>query len=142
MNDEKLSGADAAAVAAAEPVASDQLSHVAPMHTTGPWQARITGCDTPSGAALGTITYIESGDVEIAVMYDDTDQIANAHLIAAAPELLEVARMVDRASMCGTKSDPPESWIGWQWSGGGTQAAYRIKELARAAIAKAEGRHP
>lgn len=107
-------------------------------HTPGPWHI--------DRMAAGPSFYVidEAGEDIARVRGGDDRSHPNAEFIVRAcnshEELLEVVRMVANASMCGTKSEPPESWIGWQWSGGGTEAAYRIKELARAALAKAEGR--
>lgn len=101
-------------------------------HTEGPWRVRVTGCDTPLGSALGTITYIESGDVEIAVMYDDTDQAANAHLIAAAPEMYEALKAHDAYMLDAGYSGPDDSALHHK-------AAFNWTRV-RAAIAKAEGR--
>lgn len=151
----ELLGADAAAVGNARSASeSDAASHVAPKYTPGPWmvephsdQDEVVNVVSqyevmPDG--IKRAHWIAELDAQIDFDSDVEQQLvevnANAHLISAAPELYEVVRMVANSSMCGTKSDPPESWIGWQFSQGGINAAYRVLEKARAAIAKAEGR--
>ena len=54
---------------------------------------------------------------------------ANAHLIAAAPELLDVLELALRAHGTMLLSDPPQDpWVSWA-----------VEQKARAAIAKATG---
>lgn len=93
-------------------------------HTPGPWKrsAESSGC------------YIESSDGrKVAGVFTDTKHNevrttfaqaeANASLIAAAPDLLEVARLVEACR-----------YNGWEWG----RDIERLQDAARSAIAKAE----
>jgi hypothetical protein len=127
MNDEKdLGGHDAhGGRSDLEPAASPQLPHAAPMHTPGPW--KWDGVDSFQSAdalrsgdelVLSGIGYTDyTGGI---VFYNDAD----AHLIAAAPDLLEALKQVVIAA---TMS------IGAARTADAINAAY-------VAIAKAEGR--
>ena len=85
-------------------------------HTPGPW--------TITRSSFITYIKADTGHKEIAVMYAESgvDKKANAHLIAAAPELLAAAKMI--ASFA----------VSWQPLTPGD-----IRQLTDA-IAKAEGR--
>lgn len=99
-------------------------------HSPGPWQVERVTFD-PSGRAgfpwritnrIGTIAPEVWGRV-------DTERDANARLIAAAPELLDMTRELARVceGVChGWPGGDPFGWI----------------EKARALVAKAEGRQP
>lgn len=66
-------------------------------HTPGPWNARPT-------ASLGPqwVVYPEADGPDIAIIYDHGNTEANAHLIAAAPELLEACRRIAVYAQSGT----------------------------------------
>lgn len=111
MGDDKNLGADAAAVENAEPVASEQLSHAAP--TPGPWVIRF---DFNVFGGDGRLVASAGGHANnVTPLGTDAENRANAHLIAAAPELLEALKLIVEHF-----GDP--------------------LKVARAAIAKAEGR--
>ena len=80
-------------------------------HTPGPWQYKRT-----SGFDYGSTAYWVPG------ICTNIDTEANARLIAAAPELLEALKAV---------LDNPYRE--------GTASHERVKDIARAAIAKATG---
>ncbi len=99
-------------------------------HTPGPWQR--SGVRQPSPEYRGHPVGPD-GDPVVIVPYSDehhAECLANANLIAAAPDMLEALREVVAAmpSMGGL---------------GGLSAfnLCRAADLAKAAIAKAEGRH-
>lgn len=71
--------------------------------------------------------------VEPSVSQDDATKIAR--LMAAAPDLLAVAQMVEKASMSEVRPGRGESSIGWQSGDGVTCDS--IHKAARAAISKA-----
>ena len=66
--------------------------------TPGPWAVNVvtTTTENCSGQIVqrGGIAYIkaDTGHEEVAVLYSEKNQSANAHLIAAAPELYESLR--------------------------------------------------
>lgn len=86
-------------------------------HTPGPWLVRqihdeqvdVVKGDFPKGHAIATIS-----------TWGDAELIANAHLIAAAPELLAACEQALRESGC------DGDLCGWNWH-----------DIMRAAIAKA-----
>lgn len=91
-------------------------------HTQGPWIVNSFGCIHQQGKESAFIPLI-SPWAESA--FDSTDEIAvaNAHLIAAAPDLLESAKLlIDSYDIC-RKDRTPDV----------------IFERLRAAIAKATG---
>jgi hypothetical protein len=93
-------------------------------HTKGPWQ--VSGCRHSGDLKIGRDTRLHAvgpdGDAVCMVFYDmKTGRgLRDARLIAAAPELLEVARMVVEASDLAGISGP-------------------LGDAARAALAKALG---
>ncbi len=88
-------------------------------HTPGPWESQATaGYETHGQRAV----YAEENGKDIAIVYDGE---ANARLIAAAPELLEACK-----ALVGSDHDGKSF----------TSRAALATRLARAAIAKAEGR--
>lgn len=90
-------------------------------HTPGPWTAR-----PEDNYRRAEVTWNERGDPIAEVFGPSRDQRqANARLIAAAPDLLKALRAV----------------MGGQIGGQPDMDAERFR-LARAAIAKAEGREP
>lgn len=87
------------------------------MHTPGPWHVRETGTHWNNRRPVNLeITHGSDGECVADTVYETGD----AHLISAAPDLLEALRFacIAHHSTHGTK--PPESWL--------------------LAIAKAEGR--
>jgi hypothetical protein len=90
-------------------------------HTPGPWR------DEMGAFGIQILAYDPEGEtIRLADMpADETDDEtqANARLIAAAPELLEALRLIARSD--GFKDG---TWVG------------ELQEIARKAIAKAEGR--
>lgn len=88
-------------------------------HTKGPWEVYYY----KPGHAPWVRTHL--GEHVTSVDSDITDDLeANARLIAAAPELLEACREVAAGQL---DNDPPERFIA------------RMREVCRAAIAKAKG---
>ena len=67
-------------------------------HTPGPWSlaevknktGRITHLVPVDSEKMSVLTVVDDGETYFAAVYLDSD----AHLIAAAPELLEVAQMI------------------------------------------------
>jgi hypothetical protein len=92
-------------------------------HTPGPWQ--MSGSRGPSPEYRGHGVGPDGGNYVVVVPYNDRDHvecIANARLIAAAPDLLDVAKRC--LAMADEGDGPPY----WDW--------------IRSIIAKAEGRQP
>lgn len=85
--------------------------------TKEPWIIKDTGCTGPSGQGLREIQRASSG-YQVADMVDDAD----ADLICAAPDLLHAIKLLDSVNPSMGKRYE-SAW-----------------EIARAAIAKAEGR--
>lgn len=67
-------------------------------------------------------------------MTDDCEECANARLIATAPELLEALRecITSEGAACFGDMDRHPEWM--------QRRLYTISDIARSAIAKAEGR--
>ena len=87
-------------------------------HTPGPWRVNMD-CED---AFLGKISVEAGNSYYIAQVDEGRSQLANARLIAAAPELLEALELlVDNPYREGTESDE------------------RLRRIARAAIANATG---
>lgn len=136
-NEKILGGPSPTEGASAGSSAPDAASHAAP--TPGPWFVNVVEQFDSDNRPFGSIAYIkaDTGHKEIAVIYGDDDQKANAHLIAAAPELLEYARLeeaiadfdcphdADERCRCGRTID---------------LMVARAHKMRIAAIAKAEGR--
>ena len=125
MKDEKLSGADAAAVDGAGSIATEQLSHAAPKHSAGPWfvDHYEDDCD-----GIGVIAKGRGIVADVNSDYCEIDELrANANVIAAAPELLE--RLKEVVRFFGDDNM-------WEWASGEPLNIARLK----AVIAKAEGR--
>jgi hypothetical protein len=112
MSEIKILGADAAAVESAGSIASDQLSHAAPTHTPGPWVAE---CSTlrearedggfswahpdswgPRGwtdeTRVGSVYLLCEGGGHTGLPGSIEVSEANAHLIAAAPEMYDALK--------------------------------------------------
>lgn len=128
-------GADAAEVDGGMATSAESATA---RHTKGRWHV-VDGHDTDFDIKCVDADGDEFWICQTICGLPHGEERANAHLIAAAPEMLEIARIVNSASMSGTKGND-ESWIGWQWSQGGAKTAHRLRDLARAAIAKAEGK--
>lgn len=97
-------------------------------HTPGPWRPNGGLVETRDGIALGIATACP-----VKVGYapkDDAERLANARLIASAPELLEALKGL-------------ESWLGAFLDRGEQLGNLDMRSVAaaRAAILKAEGRH-
>jgi hypothetical protein len=91
-------------------------------HTPGPWFAELDL--EPMGGRLARAVMAQDAFVAYA-LYDDEDDdraAANAHLIAAAPDLLKALEAVGLAQHIDNKSN---------W--------FRATELTNAALAKARG---
>ncbi|NCC61603.1 MAG: hypothetical protein EOM12_11820 [Verrucomicrobiae bacterium] len=96
-------------------------------HTPGPWEAR-----------LGMGWYVMAGGMTSGAMLvtgrSDSESKANAHLIAAAPEMLEALEKVMEASNLGEVADESDdAWIAW------INASRKAVDLAEKAIKKARG---
>jgi hypothetical protein len=152
MSEIKILGADAAAVESAGSIASDQLSHAAPTHTPGPWVAE---CSTlrearedggfswahpdswgPRGwtdeTRVGSVYLLCEGGGHTGLPGSIEVSEANAHLIAAAPEMYEALKLAVGIA---------ESWIHDQLDGTSSlDGALEDLKPCHAAIAKAEGK--
>lgn len=102
-------------------------------HTPGPWF--VTSSGQPHD--LVTSTHDDGLDDDVCEVYggnDDSDEVraANAHLIAAAPELLAALKEAERALTVAVRHacDMPDFDPG----------EHHVIKAARAAIAKAEGK--
>ena len=92
-------------------------------HTPGPWQTMEVGDDivrlaVADESGLSVLTVVTEGDAQFAAVYSEAD----ARLIAAAPDLLEVLQKIVNHVDAGTAA-----------------ILNRLVSEARAAIAKAEG---
>lgn len=87
-------------------------------YTPGPWKVEPYGYEERE-KRFDVVT-ADNGIRRIASLVRTADSKANARLIAAAPDLLQLARLVVEMHLPPTHAD--------------------IKDVARAAIAKAEGR--
>lgn len=104
-------------------------------HTPGPWEAGRPGHGSIYAAysndATGSIIAMCQHDL---VVRSHGEMVANAHLIAAAPDLLEAVKafiLADNGSLNGKPI---------AWSEERLQAAYQIaKDALNAALAKAKG---
>lgn len=100
------------------------------IHTPGPW-LHDSGVMPPDGPGRYSDIYARAPDADVVIIasvnemreFSPAEGAANARLIAAAPELLAVAKMIENAgdNMISTFQGP-------------------IYRAAKAAIAKAEGR--
>lgn len=91
-----------------------------PNHTPGPWEYRVDGnCVVIEGKGADYVAHTENPETAA-----DRLDIANARLIAAAPDLLAACKKV--MTTCGSPSD---------WNGETREFLLAIE----AAIAKAEG---
>lgn len=98
-------------------------------HTPGPWE--IKGHPDPCYRYISGPEHVALARVVWRVEEEDRSPSceANAHLIAAAPELLDVLELALRAHGTMLLSDPPQDpWVSWA-----------VEQKARAAIAKAKG---
>lgn len=93
-------------------------------HTPGPWNDRIGAYELKVGEAYRRVIQVSEGDCQLAIVNaPDTEGEANAHLIAAAPDLLEALKMI-------------EPYLPIISDHGGSK---KLLISAREAIAKAEG---
>lgn len=99
-------------------------------HTQGPWTATIVLTDFG-----GSIAYIkaDTGHKEIAVMYSDEQQTANARLISAAPELLTALKELLIAVKFNKVIYPQPDNPCWD-----ARIPVEFVEAAEAAVSKAE----
>lgn len=99
-------------------------------HTPGPW-----GLDSNPRHVVRYESANEGRIVDIAIAlgsFDSDEADANAHLIAAAPELLVACRLLLHRLV------ELDTELGDEMSAD-TPASYRCRELAESAIAEAEG---
>lgn len=109
-------------------------------HTPGPWEVgtRIDMRSNPVGLQIWAKNPLSETGMGRNLIASSPDRYspeaeANAHLIAAAPELLEIARKIKRGMESGTSADhSPEYSMS-------PQEAALYREL-KAIIRKAEGR--
>ena len=114
------------------PEAADVAPHVAPTFTPGPWVARQRPAETERAYLAGVDLSAQRGDrwsidaedewFELATVYASGGEFcerseANAHLIAAAPDLYGALKLLDE-----------RGWTTATW------------DIAKRALAKAEGR--
>jgi hypothetical protein len=92
-------------------------------HTPAPWKAHESTSIDPEWAT------VQAGQSIIANVNADTRQMANAHLIAAAPELLEAIKALLKYDPDWARVDPNGFEELWN----------KVAIKARAAIAKANG---
>lgn len=90
-------------------------------HTRGPWTGGKECINAPDGRLVAQVNFQKRDSLEL---ISKEEREANSYLLAAAPELLEALKSAMR-SMRGEVSAPSNS---------------KSLKLARAAIAKAEGR--
>jgi nucleoside phosphorylase len=101
-------------------------------HTPGPWKVNTAGSAKRGQAFEITEIYVYAPHVQddTAICADIIDPVtqkpsnANAHLIAAAPELLDALMQIADYAKEGVASTGPAGWMG---------------SIARVAIAKATG---
>lgn len=110
------------------------MNTTAVKHTPGPWKISHGCLPGDSGFSIGADNAAISGNVKITaecwpctIVSEDHRQelFANASLIAAAPELLQVARQVEYE----LSNRGPDVWF-----------QPHVRSALRAAIAKAEGK--
>jgi GTP:adenosylcobinamide-phosphate guanylyltransferase len=123
-----------ASLAADHPLASPAKSDAATArHTPGPWCVRIDENNSADAHAVGVIEASGDGyviaDVWGAVEYLEKSKVANAHLIAAAPEMYKALKHV--AAILSSAVWNEQKVLVW---------SLLDLEQALAAIAKAEGR--
>lgn len=106
-------------------------------HTPGPWTVKIVPQVDYSGNPIGAIAYIkaDTGHKEIAVLYGDDAQAANAHVIAVAPELLAYAKLEQQIDEFDC---PHDAEARCRCGEVANQMIGRARELRAALIAKAE----
>ena len=107
-------------------------------HTPGPWEIQDAGPGTIRGLRFRVIT----NEKVIAKTSDGLEEArANAHLIAAAPELLEQCKLFEKAFMAVSevaKSGGPDSKFAialFEDSGFGEKEIAKLREV----LAKVEG---
>lgn len=109
-------------------------------HTPGPWRTDEAEHDMPYQhiRIYDGIFHVCTVPIDDAPVYDyNAAQRANASLIAAAPDLLAALKAFAACRVMATDGLPS----GWSIAAGdGRMTLVRAEEIARAAIAKAEGR--
>lgn len=91
-------------------------------HTEGPWSLiNIEGKLCPASGRMSILTVVYEDGRDFAAVYNDAD----AHLIAAAPDLLEALKALELQALQSNVNSTSNEW--------GREAL----DLARAAIAKA-----
>lgn len=73
-----------------------------PVHTNGPWEIDATHCRTAINSKSGKRKHVAMVNITKNSEYEITkeEHEANARLIAAAPEMLEVLRWLDAEMDC------------------------------------------
>jgi len=102
-------------------------------HTPGPWVAELGeayNVRAPHGGIVAQIHHLK-GRYGMEGRVDAQEGAANAQLIAAAPDLISALQSILAIVECGATDDPDEVAADF-WA---------IAKTAKAAIAKAEGRH-
>lgn len=94
-------------------------------HTPGPWSLEVAEI-TQTGDLFCAIDGVDSAGVVYATLRDRDELLANARLIAAAPELLEADEKLTSAFACHGRDELPDYLVE------GVEALW-------AAIAKARG---
>lgn len=117
---------------------------MATKHTPGPWCIETPmGEDTPWIVEAGKQSYEWHCIAMVPVSQDNEDDLpvpvakANARLIAAAPEMLAALKAIlagDEASIAELEK------LGFNYNSTASPENRRLTDLARVAIAKAEGR--
>ncbi|MFT6552953.1 hypothetical protein [Alloalcanivorax venustensis] len=93
--------------------------------TPGPW---VVGCSSPTRAEVNTAN---SSIADVWNLHRDVNHVANAHLIAAAPELLEALQAFDASADLWLPANVGEDRVHE------AEALHQLRHKASAAIAKA-----
>ena len=113
---------------------------MSPKHTPGPWTLNAGKVRNRSRSIVADVRDTEHDNPPTREAAE-----ANAHLIAAAPELLEALRdMATIIKTPGTVTDVEAEDLGVRYdmeNGPWSAICQAVIDRARAAIAKAEGRH-
>ena len=98
-------------------------------HTPGPWSIENDNGDSPE--AMGPCLCVTTDTSHIAFVFDDAP--ANARLIAAAPDLLEIVSSLDKVF---TGKHSPHPFQIWESNG---NIVTTWHDAVKAAIVKAKG---
>lgn len=93
--------------------------------TPGPW---VVGCSSPTRAEVNTAN---SSIADVWNLHRDVNHVANARLIAAAPELLEALQAFDASADLWLPANVGEDRVHE------AEALHQLRHKASAAIAKA-----